>query len=129
MKIRLYATLSVLCHLAHFAGLLVGLILFFVNWKIAIAVLVASLMCIPLARFFDLKRFQSIFGPEIGREFTTLTWIAGDARKLALADMTLDTQKQRQVFDPNSQEAVDWLNELRELNGKPAINKDDSEEA
>jgi len=84
---RTYALLSALCSFVYLVGMLVGVVLLFFNWTIALGVLVVSVICAPLAKVFDQKKFQEIYGTVLGRVMCDYEWDTG--KQFALRDAAI----------------------------------------
>lgn len=94
---RFYALLSATCSLVYLLGLVVGVVLFFFSWKIAIAVIFLACVCAPLAKVFDRMKYQEIYGSEDGRALAEHEWETGkpDATRKAATDRAVWEAQQR----------------------------------
>ena len=87
---RLYAMLSALCSLVFLTGLVAGVVVLFINWKIAIGVIVASLLAAPIAKMFDRAKLRAVYGRVAGDDLTEADWSGG--KKDALGSARIDRE-------------------------------------
>ncbi len=82
---RLFALLSAWSSFGYLAGLAVGIVLLFFNWKLALIVLAGALILAPAAKMFDGMKLRAIYGHDAGRIFADKDWATGKRNATIIA--------------------------------------------
>ena len=75
--VRIYAMLSAICSLCYLLGLVLGVVMLFFSWKIALVVLFFAVLAAPSAKAFDKAKLRAIYGTDGGNMLGDSRWEAG----------------------------------------------------
>lgn len=97
MNSRSLALASAFCSLGYLAGLLVGIVLLFFNWRAGLAVIAVAVLLAPFAKWLDKRKTMAIFGRVSGEALHDVRWERGNHKPKEWARMEAAAM---QEFDP-----------------------------
>ncbi len=100
---RTYALLSALFSLWYVLGLILGVVLLFFNWKIALVVLFSAVCAVPSAKAFDKAKLRAIYGKDVGNMLGDARWDAGKPSPRTEEMIDSEAYRERRAADGKQQ--------------------------
>ncbi|MCH8054175.1 MAG: hypothetical protein IH895_08955 [Planctomycetes bacterium] len=100
---RIYAMLSAICSLCYLLGLVLGVVMLFFSWKIALVVLFFAVLAAPSAKAFDKAKLRAIYGRDRGNMLGDSRWEAGKPSPRTEVMIDSEAYRERRAADGKQQ--------------------------